>query len=188
MFFAAVAVLAASGMVVHPSSHQEAVVDAVRSVDEIELLQKPGCAERGRVVFFDRKRARCSGCHAIEGDEQLAGPNLWAVGTKYDKRDLFQAILKPSAEVQERYHVYILDTETHGLVVGVISSETDEEIVVHDETGGMIRLGAEEVFDVRKSDLSMMPDNIVETITTRELADLLEFLTTLRPDGPATSL
>ena len=183
VFVAAAGVLAVSGFVVHPSPLAKPA-SPVPELDARNVLTRSGCVDRGREVFFDRKRARCSGCHSIEDDQGLAGPNLWAVGSKLDKRGLLDAILEPSAEIPTQYHVYIFDTETQGLIVGVVSSESDDEIVVHNEAGEVIRLEPRDVFDVRKSNLSMMPEDIVETITEYELIDLLEFLTTLRPETP----
>ncbi len=183
LFIAAAAILVASSFVVHPS-HPAEDADSISEADSYGLLTRLGCAQRGREVFFDRKRAKCSGCHSIEDDLGRAGPNLWAVGSKFDKRGLLDAILQPSAEIAPEYHVYILDTETQGLVIGVIAEETEEHLLVRNEAGDEIRLQSNEVFDRRQSELSMMPADIVETISERELSDLLAFLTTLRPDNP----
>ena len=182
LFVIAAAILLASGFVAHPSPREETPAAASQK-DLLHVLQRPGCAARGRQVFFDRARAKCSGCHSIESDEGPVGPNLWTVGAKYDKQGLLDAILQPSAEIAPQYHVYILDTETRGLVVGLISEDTADDVVVRDETGDEIRLKSSEVLDRRKSELSMMPGDIADTISERELADLLEFLSTLRPDS-----
>ena len=182
-FFVAAAVLVATPLTIGPSheaepQHQQAATET----DWRDVILQEGCALRGREVFFDRRRARCAGCHSVGDDQGLPGPNLWTVGAKYDKRGLLDAILQPSAEVAPQYHVHIFDTATSGLVVGIISDETDEEIVVQNEGGDVVRLERADVMDTRKSDLSMMPDDIVQAVTVRELVDLLEFLTTLRPE------
>ena len=184
LFLAAAAALLTSSFITHPSPRKEPPVVA-EPMDSLQVLQRPGCAARGRAVFFDRARAKCSSCHSIESDEGLVGPNLWTVGAKYDKRGLLGAILQPSAEIDPQYHVYILDTETRGLVVGLISQETAEDVVVRDESGEEIRLKPSEVLDRRQSELSMMPGDIADAISGRELADLLEFLSTLKPDDAA---
>lgn len=111
---------------------------------------------------------------------ELAGPTLATIGSKYDKRGLLDAILSPSAGIAPEYYVYILDTTTQGLVVGVIAEDTPEQVVVRNEFGDEIRLKPEEITDRRKSNLSMMPEDIVNTMTEQELIDLLEYLATLK--------
>jgi len=150
------------------------------------IANRIGDPEKGRLVFNDTRGAKCSSCHSLDGAMELAGPTLSAIGKKYDKRGLLDAILNPSAGIAPEYYVYILDTTSQGLVVGVVAEDTAEQIVVRNEFGDEIRLKPEDVVDRRKSDLSMMPEDIVNTMTEEELINLLEFLTTLTGDEQAT--
>ena len=53
-------------------------------------------------------------------------------------------------------------------------------MVVRNEFGDEIRIKPDEITDRRKSNLSMMPEDIVNTMTEEELIDLLEYLATLK--------
>lgn len=150
------------------------------------IVNRIGDPEKGRLVFNDTRGAKCSSCHSLDGKMELAGPTLSAIAKKYDKRGLLDAILNPSAGIAPEYYVYILDTTSQGLVVGVVAEDTAEQIIVRNEFGDEIRLKPEDVVDRRKSDLSMMPEDIVNTMTEEELINLLEFLTTLTGDEQAT--
>ncbi len=152
-----------------------------------ELLNGEGDAARGKEVFLKKDGPKCANCHSLDASQQKAGPTLSAIGSKYDRRALLDAILNPSAGIAPEYYVYILDTQTQGMVIGVIAHETPQEVVVRNEFGDEIRLDPKEIVSRRKSDLSMMPDDLVNTMTQQELIDLLEFLTTLKAPGEKTS-
>lgn len=151
------------------------------------IANRTGDVEKGRAVFEAKEGPKCSNCHSLEDGKELAGPNLTAIGSKYDKRGLLDSILNPSAGISPEYYVYILDTTSQGMVIGVIAEETADRVIVRNEFGDEIRLKPEEILDRRKSNLSMMPDDIVNTMTEQELIDLLEFLTTLKASGEGAS-
>lgn len=150
------------------------------------IVNRLGDPEKGRLVFNDTRGAKCSSCHSLDGKMELAGPTLSAIASKYDKRGLLDSILNPSAGIAPEYYVYILDTTSQGLVVGVVAEDTEEQVIVRNEFGDEIRLKPEDIVERRKSDLSMMPEDIVNTMTEEELINLLEFLTTLKADGDVT--
>ncbi len=150
-----------------------------------EIVSRAGDVENGKRVFFATDGPKCSSCHSLDDAKELAGPNLTTIGSKYDKRGLLDSILNPSAGIAPEYYVYVLDTTSDaGLVVGVIAEDTQERVVVRNEFGDEIRLEPDEIMDRRKSNLSMMPEDIVNTMSERELIDLLEYLSTLTAGGP----
>ena len=152
-----------------------------------EIAYQTGDPEKGKEVFFATEGAKCSSCHSLDDAKELAGPNLTAIGSKYDKRGLLDSILNPSAGIAPEYYVYILDTTTpESPVIGVLAEDTPEQVVVRNEFGDEIRLKPEQITSRRKSNLSMMPEDIVNTMTEQELIDLLEYLSTLTAGESAT--
>ena len=149
-----------------------------------EIVNRTGDVEKGKQVFHATDGPKCSSCHSLDDAKELAGPNLTTIGSKYDKRGLLDSILNPSAGIAPEYYVYILETTSDaGLVVGVIAEDTPEQVIVRNEFGEEIRLKPEEITDRRRSNLSMMPEDIVNTMTEQELIDLLEYLSTLTAGG-----
>ncbi len=149
------------------------------------ISNKQGDPEKGRLVFNSREGAKCSTCHSLDPRMELAGPNLSAIGSKYDKVALLDEIMNPSAGIAPEYYVYILDTVQQGLVIGVVAEDTPEQVLVRNEFGDEIRLNPDEITSRRKSDLSMMPDDLVNSMTEQDLINLLEYLTTLRDGADA---
>jgi hypothetical protein len=68
----------------------------------------------------------------------------------------------------------------------VLAEDTPEQVVVRNEFGDEIRLKPDQITARRKSNLSMMPEDIVNTMTSQELVDLLEYLSTLTAGGAQT--
>ena len=62
-----------------------------------------GNAARGRELFNNEQRAACVKCHSVDGSSGKAGPDLFAVGDKFPRRELIQAVLEPSAEIAKAF-------------------------------------------------------------------------------------
>jgi len=147
---------------------------------------RQGDPEKGRLIFNSKDGAKCSTCHSLDPRMELAGPSLGSIGSKYDKVGLLDAIMNPSAGIAPEYYVYILDTVQQGMVIGVVAEDTPQQVLVRNEFGDEIRINPDEITSRRKSDLSMMPDDLVNSMTEVDLINLLEYLTTLRDGADAS--
>jgi putative heme-binding domain-containing protein len=150
------------------------------------LTARQGDAVSGRRVFNSKQGADCASCHSLDAARQLAGPNLSAIGNKLGKEALLEAILNPSAGIAHEYVTWIVDTKTQGQVMGILSEDTPQRVVLKTDTGETIRLRPGDITGRRKSNLSMMPEDLVSKMTEEQIVDLLEYLTTLREE-PAYS-
>ena len=112
--------------------------------------------------------------------EEVDGPDLSGVGGKLGKDALLDAILNPSAGIAPEYYVWILDTRSQGQVIGILAEDTPQRVVVRNESGDEIRLKPSDIKARRRSQLSMMPEDLVNQMTERQLVDLLAYLTTLK--------
>lgn len=148
------------------------------------LHWRTGEVERGRQVFFATEGPKCSSCHSLNDGRRTSGPDLSSIGGKLGKEALLEAILNPSAGIAPEFYVWIIETKAQGDVIGVLKEDTPQRLVVQTETGDEIRLKPFEIKSRRRSNLSLMSENLVSTITEQELVDLMEFLTTLKQEAP----
>ncbi|MBI1791344.1 MAG: HEAT repeat domain-containing protein, partial [Acidobacteria bacterium] len=144
------------------------------------LVRQQGDPQRGRQVFMAQEGPKCSGCHNLGEGKPKAGPDLANIGTKLGKDALLDSILNPSAGIAPEFYQWILQTKSQGEVIGVIAEDTPQRVVVRTENGGEIRLKPSDIASRRKSNLSMMPEDLVQHVTEQQLVDLLEFLATLK--------
>jgi hypothetical protein len=80
--------------------------------------------------------------------------------------------------------VWILETKTQGQVIGILREDTPQRVVVSADTGDELRLKPSDITSRRQSRLSMMPEDLINTMTEQQLIDVVQFLTTLRDPGP----
>lgn len=144
-----------------------------------ELLKMPGNAPNGERVFF-RPETGCVNCHCINGRGADVGPALSEIGAKMGRDALYEAILDPSAGIAFGYETWQMELKSGDEAYGIITSETAEELAVKDSKGIITHLKKGEIASRRQLKLSLMPAGLQQTMTTQELVDLVEYLSTLK--------
>jgi putative heme-binding domain-containing protein len=139
-----------------------------------ELAKMPGDAARGRAVFFGNT-ASCSRCHAFNGEGRDVGPDLTAIRTKYQRPELLDAILNPSAGIAFGYDAWIIQTSDGEVFSGFILADA-EVVVLKESTGEQRQISKAKIKKRVKQPMSVMPDNVGLGLTAQELADVAEFL------------
>lgn len=135
-----------------------------------------GDAAAGRRVFFSRVAA-CSNCHQVDGRGGRIGPDLTLVAGQLSRERLVDSILNPSKEVAPQFVPYAIRTEDGRSFTGVFVGEDGARNQQFGDFDGKIqRVAAEEIEDRKPLDKSIMPENIGQTLTARELVDLVAFL------------
>src|SRR6185295_9651257 len=92
---------------------------------------RQGDAAIGRTLFFDEKKMACSTCHSIDGSGSKMGPDLQAVGDKFGRREIVEAVLMPSALIAEGYAGVQIETKDGAEMSGVLKQSTPEFIEIH---------------------------------------------------------
>ena len=144
-----------------------------------ELLAMKGDAKRGAEVF-SRETVGCAKCHVVNGQGVDFGPALSEIGSKLPKDALLESILDPSAGISFGFEAWSVETKAGEEVFGLIVSETGEDVSVKTVGGAVTKLKKADLARRQQSKLSIMPAGLQQTMTTQELADLLEYLTTLK--------
>jgi putative heme-binding domain-containing protein len=145
-----------------------------------------GDASRGKSLFQDEKRLACSRCHSVDGKGGNVGPNLFAVGDKFGRRDLVESVLTPSATIAEGYATTIVTTKDGDVIDGIVKESTDDVTTLMAADGQLKRIANTTVHDRRVSSLSMMPEGLQAGITPAEFADLIDYLASLKtPEATA---
>ena len=125
-------------------------------------------------MFFSQK-ASCARCHAHGNRGADIGPDLSAIRKKFGRRELFDAILNPSAAIAFGYDSWLIGTEDGDLFSGFILSE-GETLILKDSSGDRHAIESELIDFRRKESTSTMPDNVALGLDAQELADLVSFL------------
>ncbi|MFO0905605.1 MAG: PVC-type heme-binding CxxCH protein [Pirellulales bacterium] len=143
-----------------------------------ELLKMKGDAARGQSVFA--KTGECSKCHQVNGQGKEVGPNLSEIGGKLSRQAFFESILYPSAGIAHSYETYVAVLDSGNVVTGIKTSETPDSVTLKTADALVRTFPKSEIEELKKQPVSLMPADLQKTMTTQELVDVVEYLTTLK--------
>ena len=143
-----------------------------------ELTQLKGDAINGRLVFFTT--GTCHKCHVVNEMGREIGPNLTEIGSKLSREAMFESVLYPSAGISHNYETWTAVLESGTTVTGLITSETDDSVSLKGDDAIIRTLKRSEIEEMVKQKISLMPADLQKTMTTQELADVVEYMQTLK--------
>jgi putative heme-binding domain-containing protein len=144
-------------------------------VDQWMSQLKPGDPKQGYHVFRSTK-ATCSACHQVGYVGGNLGPVLSKIGQSRSRRDLLEAILFPSARLEQAYRstkVLINDGE---IIQGLLVSESPKELVLQVTADQRRSIQTADIDRREASNVSIMPSGLENQMTIEELSDLIAFL------------
>ena len=143
------------------------------SIDSVMALK--GNVARGGEVF----KKNCAICHQVKGEGIDFGPKLTEIGSKLPKDGMLEAIMNPSAGVSFGYETTELQMKDGNTMTGLVASKTEDEISLKMPGGTINKVNRSDIKLMKQSTESMMPA-LHETMPKQDLADLLEYLSTLQ--------
>src|SRR5207247_4379099 len=145
-----------------------------------------GDVERGRKLFLDEQRLACAKCHTTDGTSGRAGPDLLAIGDKFGRRELIEAVLSPSATIAVGYSTTVVKTRSGDSYDGILKEASDAGLKLIGADGKIVSIAATDIAQRRTTDLSLMPEDSYTGLSVQEFADLVEYLARLRlPESAA---
>jgi putative heme-binding domain-containing protein len=146
--------------------------------DLLDVASSPGkrSFEHGRELFA---AAACFKCHRVQGRGGIIGPDLTGVGKRFDNKYLLESLIEPSKVVSDQYQATVFVLDDGKIVTGKIANLGGDSMSVITnmlEPGSFTnvpRTGIEEQFP---SKTSMMPADLLNTLSEKEILDLMAFL------------
>jgi putative heme-binding domain-containing protein len=145
-----------------------------------------GDPTHGKELFLS-DRLSCTKCHTVDQTSAKAGPDLYAVGDKFPRRELIQAILEPSANIAIGYGSTLVETKQGDTIVGIIKGDSDSSLELMTGDGQKVTVPKSSIQSQQGSTISLMPEGLQAGLTREEFADLIAYLTTLRQPENLTS-
>ncbi|MFV2068669.1 MAG: PVC-type heme-binding CxxCH protein, partial [Pirellulales bacterium] len=151
-----------------------------RTIDFDQILSIEGEAGRGESVFFSRGATPCGKCHRTWGIGAAIGPDLSTIGTKYGRRELLFHIVFPNSAINFSYAVTSFMLDDGRVLSGVVVREDQDDVQLATAEGETVVIAKWEIEKRQSQPTSLMPENVGDSLSNRELADLLAFLGTQR--------
>jgi putative heme-binding domain-containing protein len=156
------------------------------SSQEVKAPAKPlGNAVHGKELFYGD--ANCSLCHMVDGKGGRLGPDLSAVGASRTHEALVESVRNPSRrlawglaestkEFPQEYETVTAVTQDGKQVKGVTLNEDSFTVEVMDSDEQIHALEKDKLKSFQKSRESMMPKYNNDTLSDKDLEDILAFL------------
>ncbi|MCI0682329.1 MAG: c-type cytochrome [Gemmataceae bacterium] len=163
----------AFGLFPFPTTKAELPIAPIR-----DLVKQKGNVAKGATIFA--KAGTCVNCHVVNGAGKQVGPDLSEIGKKLSKEALYESILYPSAGISHNFETWIAETTKGEIIQGVMISQTPADVVLKDKDALLRTFKRNELEDLVKSPISLMPADLHKNLTTQDLADVVEYMLTLR--------
>jgi len=145
-----------------------------------QILAISGDAARGRQVFFETAGVQCKNCHRIATEGKEVGPELTTIGKKLDRAKLLESLLEPSKLIDPKYVTYLAETSDGFQTTGLLIKKDANEVILKDAQNREIRIPAALIEQLVPQQQSLMPELLLRDMTAEQVADLLEYLGTLK--------
>jgi putative heme-binding domain-containing protein len=139
----------------------------------VTLAEKTGDAQRGQALF---RESVCLGCHKLNNQGGMLGPDLSAVGRGMTHDLIVEAVLWPKRQVKEGYLLVNVTTKDKRQLAGYKMFETPDQLTLKDLTGGPPQVINKPDIATREDAGSIMPDGLCGAMSDEQIADLIRFL------------
>jgi putative membrane-bound dehydrogenase-like protein len=131
---------------------------------------QPGNASRGRGLFAKT----CQQCHTLFDTGGKVGPDLTG-SNRGDLDYILQNIVDPNAVIPNDYRAWNLETTDDRTISGILKQQ-DEKSVTLVTANETLVIPRGEIRSLKESQLSMMPEGLLQTFNDQEVRDLLYYL------------
>jgi putative heme-binding domain-containing protein len=157
------------------STGRPALTDTQAWLTTLDAIKIPADRESGRRIFHHARVSLCSNCHRHNGRGNVVGPDLSGLGNRQDRKWLLQSILEPSRQMAPEYQPRTIILKDGRTFTGIrLRSSTKE--AMRDTNGQNRTFDREDIESMVESTVSFMPTGVVNSLTDRELRDLISFL------------
>lgn len=130
---------------------------------------------RGKSVFV---KASCLACHS---GTSAVGPDLRGVTKRFARDELFADILEPSRVVPERYQSTLIATRSGAIHQGIVIYDAVDGLILQTGADATIRVAGRDIAETRRTNTSLMPTGLLDSLADADLSDLYAYLKALDP-------
>jgi len=138
-----------------------------------KFVQAPGRRDdpmHGRAIYA----RTCQQCHTLFGEGGKIGPDITG-SNRADLDYILHNILDPNAEIPLDYKTSTVEMKDDRVITGIIKQQTEQVITIA-SANETLSLPRKDVASIRASELSMMPEGLVEQLSENDMRDLIAYL------------
>ncbi len=131
---------------------------------------QPGDASRGRTVFSKT----CQQCHTLFDTGGKVGPDLTG-SNRADLGYILENIIDPNAVIPNDYRASTIEMKDDRVISGIVKKQDENAVTVVTPNETLV-LPRKEINSIQQSQLSMMPEGLLDQLNDQEVRDLLYYL------------
>ncbi len=129
----------------------------------------------GKAIF----QRTCGACHKLYGEGGNIGPDLTG-SNRANLTYLLNNIIEPSSEIQDDYRMVVITSRDGRTYSGNIIGENDRQVTLRVIGQDQLVLNKSDIQSQETASVSLMPEGLIETLTDKEVVDLIGYLRTNR--------
>jgi putative heme-binding domain-containing protein len=147
-------------------------------------VRQSGDASAGQQLFLS-SLANCTACHRVQNvtttnDAFPKGPDLTAVAAGLQLELIIESVIWPKRQIKEGYEMTTILTDDGRAFSGYLTSEDVDSVGLRDLATGKVREIPIETIEDRVSKGTAMPSGFTNSLTRKELRDLVAYLAGLK--------
>jgi len=132
-----------------------------------------GDPESGRKVFAS---AQCADCHRFGNSGNSVGPDLTSAARRFTRREVVESILFPAHIISDQYMSKKVLTLDGKVYVGLVSEDGNGFLNIRDSKNNVTRIDETKVDQVLPNNSSTMPSGLLDSLTLKQISDLLAYM------------
>jgi putative heme-binding domain-containing protein len=136
-----------------------------------DLRAAAGDAKAGLRIF----NQTCARCHKMYGSGGDLGMDLTNANRR-DRNYLLTHIVDPSVYIRKEYMSYEARTKSGRVVSGLMTEQDAASVTLMDGEYRKTRLSRSEIAKLDESEVSIMPEGLLDKLTPQQLRDLFAYL------------
>ncbi len=133
--------------------------------------------DKGREIFEEA----CARCHRYGDIGKDYGPDLTTIANRFTRSDMLEATLWPSREISSQYSSWRIETNDDVYSAMILEEDDEAVTVLLPDLERPIKIGRANIVDMRESDVSIMPEGLLDEYEIRDSAGLFRLLTETVP-------
>ncbi len=153
------------------------LIGALKPEDVVaQVVKTKGDVNLGEQLF---SRQTCVSCHTVSQSELQKGPYLGNIAQTYNRTELAQNILDPNKTIAQGFATEVIKLKDGSQQVGFITLESADNVKLRNVTSAEFTFATKDIAERVKLPISVMPPGLVDKLTVREFASLLDYLEAL---------
>ena len=151
------------------AAEKKTLIDQYKSQLTSDSLKKADLSA-GRAMF----QKTCANCHVLYGVGRKLGPDI--TGSNRKNIDyLLENVVDPSASVGADFRAITVVLESGRVLTGVISEQNERTLTLQTALEP-ITLDRKQIEEIKQTNLSVMPDGLLQNLTADQIRDLVGYL------------